>query len=254
MRIKNHWPLWLALIIPAGLTGYVLSAKPKADALWEIVSRQCVPNQKIHHRPTPCLKVDSARGYVLFKDAKGPVHDLVLPIKRITGIESPALQRANVPRFFALAWDERKHLSRELGQPIKERYLSMAVNSKYGRSQNQLHIHLACLAREVYLLLERETIGTSWKSLRAPIKGHRYLARKLDGEALEKEDPFKLLHDFVTRQGDNIGYYGLAVVGSENGDLVLLANRVDFLKLNFGSAGEIQDYDCALALEDPSPG
>ncbi|MFI8415044.1 CDP-diacylglycerol diphosphatase [Serratia sp. NPDC078593] len=219
------------------------------NALWQIVSQQCVPNQQQHNDPAPCLTVNLAERYVLFKDSKGPYHDLVMPTDKLSGIESPELENANAPPYFALAWENRGHITQELAKPIKDTWLSLAINSKYGRSQNQLHIHIACLRPDVYDTLREQTqhIDNTWKPLAEKLVGHQYIARKLSGLDLTKEDPIKLLQQYVSARGDSMANYGLALVVAPEGERVLLANRLKITDLNLGSAGELQDYQCALA-------
>ncbi|HGM7838437.1 TPA: CDP-diacylglycerol diphosphatase [Serratia marcescens] len=239
--------LLVILLLAAVLWWFFGRGNP--NALWQIVSQQCVPNQQQNNDPAPCLKVDLTEGYVLFKDSKGPYHDLVMPTEKVSGIESPALQTDHAPPYFAQAWNNREHISGELGKPLKDAWLSLAVNSKYGRSQNQLHIHIACLRQDVYNALgqQAEQLDQQWRPLAVKLVGHQYLARKLAGTDLTQEDPFRLLQNYVVEQGDSIGNYGLALAVSPQGEMLLLANRLKLTDLNLGSAGEIQDYQCAVA-------
>ncbi|EKN4037467.1 CDP-diacylglycerol diphosphatase [Yersinia enterocolitica] len=219
------------------------------NALWQIASQQCVPNQQQNNNPAPCLRVDLTDGYVLFKDNKGSYHDLVMPTEKVSGIESPTLQTEKAPPYFAVAWNNRTHISTEMGKPLKDAWVSLAVNSKYGRSQNQLHIHVACLRQDVYNVLSEQAqqIDQQWRPLAVKLVGHQYLARKLSDTDLTKEDPFRLLQNYVVEQGDSISNYGLALVVSPQGEMLLLANRLKLTDLNLGSAGEIQDYQCNVA-------
>jgi CDP-diacylglycerol pyrophosphatase len=239
----------LLVILLLAVALWFFFGRGNPNALWQIVSQQCVPNQQQNQDPKPCIKVDLTEGYVLFKDAKGPYHDLVMPTEKVSGIESPALQSESAPPYFHQAWANRDHISSETGKPLKDPFLSLAINSKYGRSQNQLHIHIACLRQDVYnsLAEQEDNIGQRWQPLAEKLVGHQYLARKLAGSDLIKEDPFRLLQEYVAEQNDSIANYGLALAITAKGERVLLANRVKLTDLNLGSAGEIQDYQCALA-------
>lgn len=219
------------------------------EVLWQITSQQCIPNQQQNNDPNPCLKVDLTKGYVLFKDGKGPYHDLMMPTVKVNGIESPELETESAPPYFQQAWDNRGHISSEMGKPLKDSLLSLAINSRYGRSQNQLHIHIACLREDVYKILgqQADNIALSWQPLAEKLLGHQYLARKLAGSDLTKEDPFRLLQQYVAEQNDSMANYGLALAVSAKGEMILLANRLTVTDLNLGSAGEIQDYQCAVA-------
>ena len=50
----------------------------------------------------------------------------------------------------------RYRLAAEYGGPVPDDRLGMAINSAYGRSQNQLHIHLTCLREDVRRQLQAE--------------------------------------------------------------------------------------------------
>ncbi|WP_224652012.1 CDP-diacylglycerol diphosphatase [Pectobacterium versatile] len=220
-----------------------------SNALWEIVSEQCVPNQQRSGKPAPCLDVNLANGYVLFDDRNGPYHDLLLPIDKISGIESPTLLQQGTPNFFEQAWANRSHLSREAGKPIRDDYLSLAINSRYGRTQNQLHIHIACLRPEIYQTLNQQfpTLSGDWKTLPVKINGHVYLAKTLAVNELAQSDPFKTLDRYAQQQNESIGKYGLAMVSMPTGEKVLLASSLDVFNMSLGSVEEIQDFSCALA-------
>lgn len=237
------------LFILLGIVFYFLLSRPNGDALWKIVNEQCVPNQSVNSNPNPCFKVDLSKGYVLFKDAKGPIHDLLMPTHNISGIESSDLDKFYSSPFFSYAWNERKYLWKELEKEISDSYLSLAVNSFYGRSQDQLHIHMACLSSDVYKILrsESDSIGLSWAPLNSKLKDHTYIARRLDSSDLITNDPIKLLNEYIITKGDKPGDYGLALTSNGKGGFILLANKVNLLELNLGSAGEIQDFQCALA-------
>ncbi|MEQ9744695.1 CDP-diacylglycerol diphosphatase [Pectobacterium actinidiae] len=238
--------LLLAVIIAA--IGWKVG-RGNSNALWEIVSEQCVPNQQRNGKPAPCLEVNLAKGYVLFDDRNGPYHDLLLPTEKISGIESPELLQQNIPNFFEQAWDKRGHLSREADKPIRDDYLSLAINSRYGRTQNQLHIHIACLRPEIYHTLNQQfpTLSTDWKTLPVKINGHVYLAKTLAVNELAQSDPFKTLDRYAQQQNESIGKYGLAMISMPTGEKVLLASGLDVFNMSLGSVEEIQDFSCALA-------
>lgn len=244
--------IFFLLIVPVVAAAvWLLSIRANSDALWKIVSQQCVPYQQQRHDPAPCLEVALDKHVVVFKDAKGPLHTLLMPTEKITGIESPAVQQPDAPNFFYYAWQARDRLKQMADKPISDRYLGLAINSWYGRSQNQLHIHLACLRPDVYQTLsQREPhIGSRWQPLGEKLKGHNYLAMKIPANAFAQQSPFALLNAYVEQHGDDIAKYGLAVTMTGQGEFVLLANRLEITDLNLGTAGEILDYDCALQKE-----
>lgn len=244
--------LFLLLVPVVALLVVVLwwsFGRGNSNALWEIVSKQCVPNQQRSGNPAPCLEVNLADGYVLFDDRNGPYHDLLLPTDKISGIESADLLQQNIPNFFMQAWDRRGHLSHEAGKPIRDDYLSLAINSRYGRTQNQLHIHIACLRPEIYQTLNQQlpTLSADWKPLTVKINGHVYLAKTLTANEWAQSDPFKTLDRYAQQQNESIGKYGLAMVSTPAGEKVLLASSLDVFNMSLGSVEEIQDFSCALA-------
>ncbi|ATF94260.1 CDP-diacylglycerol pyrophosphatase [Cedecea neteri] len=216
-----------------------------SDALWNIISQQCIPNQQQHNSPAPCLKVDLAGRYLVFKDAKGPLHTLLMPTDKITGIESPKILENGAPNYFQDAWDNRHFLLDETTKAVRDDDLVLAINSRYGRSQNQLHIHLSCLRPEVYQAINQlaDKVGDQWQPFGEEILGHKYLARKVPADA----NPFTVLAEYVKAENDEMENFGLARVVTAKGDVVLLANPRQLLGGNQGSAEEMLDYSCSLA-------
>ena len=98
---------WFA---PAAALLGLLAGRAAADpdALWYIISEQCVPDQQQAHSPKPCALVDLAAGYVVLKDRDGNTQFLVMPTARITGIESPAILAPDAPNYWQDAWDARR--------------------------------------------------------------------------------------------------------------------------------------------------
>lgn len=215
-----------------------------SDALWNIISQQCIPNQRQNHSPAPCVKVDLAGHYLVFKDAKGPVHNLLMPTDKITGIESPQILENGAPNYFQVAWDNRHSLQDETPQALRDDVLVLAINSRYGRSQNQLHIHLSCLRPEVYNAINQlaNKVGNQWQPFGAKIRGHHYLARRVPAEA----NPFTVLAEYIQAQGDEMKNVGLARVVTAKGEVILLANPRQLLRGNLGSTEEMLDYRCSL--------
>lgn len=236
-----------AIIVLLVLIGYLLF-RDSSDALWKTVTEKCVPSQQ-QGSPAPCLAVNSHNQSALLKDRNGPHHDLLIPTEKITGIESPALQQHNIPAFFAAAWEARKHLSDEAGKTLPDDILVLAVNSRYSRTQEQLHIHISCLRPEAYQTLREQgsSLSTDWQPLGEELRGHRYLAKKLTSQDLTRDDPFKELYAYVQRQGDSIDNYGLALTVTPDGEKLLLANRGVRFGFNRGSTSELIDPQCSLA-------
>jgi CDP-diacylglycerol pyrophosphatase len=252
-----------SLIVAAfGLVAAVLMlariAQPAdPNALWRIVHDKCVPNEEQHGDPGPCVEVavkDGAdRGYAVLKDLYGVTQFLLIPTKRITGIESPDLLEPDAPNYFAEAWRARSYVAKALGHAIPADDLSLAINSEFGRSQNQLHIHIDCIRADVRQTLdaERGKIGPHWAALDQPLGGHSYLAMRIDGPSLAAANPFKLLADGVPGARDDMGARTLVAVAMDFGDqtpgFALLTDRADRLHGDFAEGAALQDHDCKLA-------
>lgn len=146
--IKKPWFLLILLAVILLAAGYKLRFS-NADALWKIVSQQCVPNMATEHNPQPCIEVDTQDGFVVYKDIHGPLQYLLMPTAKVSGIESPQLLTTSSPNYFFDAWQARHYMAAKYGAPIDDSNISLAINSKYGRSQDQLHIHISCLKPQV---------------------------------------------------------------------------------------------------------
>jgi CDP-diacylglycerol pyrophosphatase len=223
------------------------------DVLWQIVSRQCVPDQNQHQNPRPCLEVDPDKGFALLKDINGPYQDLLIPTDKVTGIEDVALARDLLPHYFAQAWKHHDVLSAGLQTPIADRYVSLAINSRYGRTQNQLHIHIACLRPDIFNTLNERaaTLDEHWQTLPVKLQGHTYSARTLSAVEFDLRDPLAILNDYVQAQGDAMASYSLLLAPAANGNFVLLTTRLTLKEWNLASAEELQDRQCNLMGKPP---
>ncbi|MCU5773559.1 CDP-diacylglycerol diphosphatase [Erwiniaceae bacterium BAC15a-03b] len=237
--------LVIALLV-AGLAIAALSLQKNADALWQTISEKCVPGQQQSGNPAPCENVDMAQGYVTMKDRNGPLQYLLMPVARISGIENPLLLNPRTPNFFFQSWRERHLLADKRGAPVADSAISLAINSQYGRTQNQLHIHISCLRADVRQQLDQlaPSLGEHWQS--ATLLKHPYLLRTLTVEQLAQQSAFIRLADEVPDTHAGMGKYGLALAALPDGRLVLMAIERNWLKLNRGSAEEIQDHSCKI--------
>ena len=246
MRWLAACALLCALAVPAA------PAHADPQALWRIVHDQCVPNQIDRHDPSPCTLVDLAGGYVVLKDRVGATQFLVLPTKRITGIESAELLSPRVPDYMQDAWAARRFVQeRALGQ-LTRADLSLAVNSSYGRSQNQLHIHVDCLRKDVrdVLMQHRNAIGDKWQPFPIKLAGHDYIARRLILRDLAYVNPFRTLADEVPEARANMGAYTLVVAGATFGGkpgFIVLADHADPVLGDLAHGEDLQDHACAVA-------
>jgi len=249
----------IAIYVAAAMltNGAPASAKPAQndpDALWTIVNDKCVPDEIQNHDPYPCLQVDLSqglgKGYALLKDRNGLTQLLLIPTAKIKGIESTEIQRPEATNYFAEAWRARAFLEALAHKPLPRTAISLAINSKYSRSQNQLHIHIDCLRQDISETLRAASIGDTWTPLDFPGLGHHYLARRVPGDELNV-NPFELLADEVPGAKENMEQQTLVVIGAVSKEglpgFIILQSRLDRATGNLGEGEELQDHACSLA-------
>jgi len=242
----------LALLVVGGP-----AAAGDADALWTIIHQRCVPGFIAGGNPAPCAEVvlppGAPGGWVVLKDRDGATQFLVMPTQKITGIEDSLILAPGEPNFFSAAWAARGYFLAKVGHDLPRADISLAINSPYGRTQNQLHIHIDCVRADVAATLAAKLaeIGPGWAPL--PLAGHAYRARRLAGPELN-ENPFLLLADDPSVGAAGIGRHTLVVVGETFPDgqdgFVLLDDRENPAAGDRASGEELQDHACAIAREN----
>ncbi|HXQ11681.1 MAG TPA: CDP-diacylglycerol diphosphatase [Caulobacteraceae bacterium] len=221
------------------------------NALWRIVHTLCATDMKVSGNPAPCTRVDLAKGYAVLKDIRGDTQLLLIPTDRVTGIEAPELLAPDAPNYFEDAWDSRPLFEARVGHAVPRGDLALAINSLYGRSQQQLHIHVDCVRVDVRdaLAANQDRIGRRWAMLYAPLAGRRYEAMRLEGEDLGDRNPFKLLAEQPGARAD-MARETLAVIGARFRDgrpgFVLLSDRADPVTLDQGTAEDLMDHSCKV--------
>jgi len=246
MRILLHLALTLLLAL-AGLPAN--AANP--DALWQIVHDRCVPDQQAKGTPDPCAQVDLNHGTAVLKDIVGATQFLLIPTAKITGIEDPAILAPSAPNYFAAAWAARGMVDQRAQQTMPRDTISLAINSAYGRSQNQLHIHIDCLRRDVADALRAHAgaVGKEWAPFPVKLLGHPYLARRIAQQDLSGANPFTLLAEGVPGARADMGKWTLVAAGATIGGapgFILLADHVDATIADHASSEELQDHACAI--------
>ncbi len=220
-----------------------------SDALWRLIERDCRGTEGPRG---DCLRVETAadRRDVLVKDAHGDYQFLLMPLDKVSGIESRSLYQRGAPNYFGAAWLARTHTERALGQPLPRNVASLALNSPHGRSQHQLHIHVDCLRADVLQALDAHAgaMGSRWAPLPVPLLGHQYQARLLPGAELTANPLNLLAYDLAGV--DDVGQWSLVVVGRDavqgGPGFILLATRVDAGTGNEASGEELQDHACSV--------
>jgi CDP-diacylglycerol pyrophosphatase len=251
LTVKARW-----IAVAVGLFIGLMSRDAAAQAsnpnvLWQIVHGQCVLDQRQHRDPKPCAEVNLAGGFAVLKDISGATQFLLIPTKKISGIENPSLLAPFAANYFADAWQARGLVEKALGHAMPPDMLSLAINSDSGRTQDQLHIHIDCIRADVRdaLLRERPNIGWRWTLLNTPLAGHQYRAMRVTGPTLFGHNPFKLLAWGVPGARADMGQHTLVVVGMVFGRVpgfIILDDHADQAHGDWGSGEELQDHGCAL--------
>ncbi|HUZ11467.1 MAG TPA: CDP-diacylglycerol diphosphatase [Caulobacteraceae bacterium] len=257
------WKLGSAIlagcVLVAGVlaVGVIASSAADPSALWQIVHGLCVPDERASHLPAPCAAVDLARGYAVLKDERGATQVLVIPTARVGGIESAAVLAPSAPDYWQDAWEARRFVERYAHRAIPRDDIALAVNSIHGRSQNQLHIHVDCVAAGVRRALRADLarIGPRWSRRSFDLAGRRYRAMWVAGADLGARNPFALLADGDPAARAHMGLETLALVGARRPDgtpgFVLLSDRADLAAGDNGHAESLMDHQCKV-LSAPS--
>ena len=252
----------LLLVAGLALAAAAWLAPPLADAsnpnaLWHVVHDLCVTDMKVSHLPAPCLEVNRRGGYAALKDLKGKTQILLIPTARVTGIESPKLLAEDSPNYWQAAWQARRYFEARAGGAAPRDDIGLAINSIYGRSQNQLHIHIDCIRPDVKEALEdhADEIGGHWRLLDVDLAGERYRAMRLYGDDLSAQDPFKLLAGESDKVRESMGSQTLAAIGWDfhgRPGFILLAATGGVPTNPQGASEDLLDHDCQV-LSEASP-
>ncbi|HEY0181572.1 MAG TPA: CDP-diacylglycerol diphosphatase [Rhodopila sp.] len=225
--------------------------------LWKIVNGKCVPHEQTDRDPSPCAVVDlaqgPAKGFVVLKDINGIAQFLLIPTTRLGGIEDPAILQPDATNYWSAAWEARYFVDERLHTSLPRDAVSLAINSAFGRSQDQLHIHIDCVSPDVRQAIAAniDKVATRWTPFPVPLAGHRYQSIRIESESLDGIDPFRILAENDAEARADMARYTLVLVGATFPDkgngFVLLADRADLPAGDRASGEQLQDHTCAVA-------
>jgi CDP-diacylglycerol pyrophosphatase len=186
--------------------------------LWQVV-HACVADFNLTGTPFPCLEVDLSggeeRGDVVLRP---PLSDdtILVPTRRIIGVEDPFLQSPEVPNYFDAAWRERMFLKGADGQTPERDAIALVVNSAAVRVEDQLHIHVGCLLPTARLALAaaapKVPMG-EWARIGAVVPHTMFWGFRIRGSDLSKVEPFRLAAEALAGRAKGPGDLTIAVVG-----------------------------------------
>lgn len=228
-------------------------AHPDGQLLWHIVHDHCVPGQATSDSPAPCADVEIAqgvaRGYAVLKDRVGTSQYLVMPTTLLSGIEDPRLLRTDAANYFTAAWKVRRLVAARVGANLARQDIGIAVNSRYGRSQDLLHLHVDCLRLDVRAALDMiaPTVRRRWSRQTVTLANHRYYAIRVEGDEHLGANPFRLLAAGLHVPPSDMAAWTLVLAGAHfSGEpgFVLLAARADPQSGDTASGEVLQDHQC----------
>ena len=260
-QIWSRVPKLTVFSAALGLAAAAAAAQPHSvpaanrDELWFVVHDMCLPVYNSVGAAFPCLEinVDNGldRGFAVLQAPLSATHVIVVPTARISGIESPNLESKDAPNYWQAAWDARRFVEQGARRRLPRDKIGMAINSAATRSQDQLHIHVSCVAPRVADFLRRHQgeIRGAWSPMRVRLAGHRFLAMKIETESLSQADPFKLLAHHAPSNMFSAGRQTLAVIGATFRDgksgFYLLTNDSAASPRETVSAETLLDGKCA---------
>ncbi|MCI4680470.1 CDP-diacylglycerol diphosphatase [Rhodoblastus acidophilus] len=245
--MKRIIVLIFSLVALAGAAGPTAAFEGRAfgrDGLWRIVHGVCSPVNRLTGLAAPCLAVDREKGVATVRAPDDATHIIVTPLARVSGVESAALLRKGAPNYWADAWNERHWVAEAAGRPLAWNDLGMAINSRFARSQDQLHIHVDCVKPRLKAELARAARGRKgWFEIDLRPWAGRYRARRLRAADLD-QNIFRMVALEIPRARDNMASETIAVIGLDEprggrGFLLLVAG-------GGGHAEELLDHQCRL--------
>lgn len=209
------------------------------NALWQLA--QCCSRSLAGN--SDCREYDAKDEYIILKDnaPTKPEAYLIIPTKRVSGIEDPQIFRQPFLDFWQDAWQVSHKYP---GQPASR--TALAINSVHGRTQNQLHIHISCIKPEVSKTLasrdhEIGMDGAQPITLELPPHGNPYRVVKVTG-LTGKNSPWEVIQSMpgVKR---HMAEQSIAVVRSlKAGEYYVLDTYSH--GTDWGAAEELLDETC----------
>ena len=188
--------------------------------LWRVV-QTCVANHTLTGASFPCLDVEMPTGhdagYAVLRAPLERLHIIVTPTVRTIGIEAERLRAADAPSYFHDAWLARHFVTDVLTLKPGRSDLAMAVNSRPGRSQDQLHIHVNCLRQDVHRALrQRKTNSATWVALSILPHAPRYWALDIQSDDLSGRNVFQMVATGLQIRPDDMADMTVVVAGADD--------------------------------------
>jgi CDP-diacylglycerol pyrophosphatase len=153
---------------------------------------------------------------------------------RVTGIDDPQVKSSTFPNYWEIAWQKTELY---LNRPREQ--MGLAINCASCRDQDQLHIHMACVKKDVReeLAAKHGDIQSHWGGT-IVLGGHHFTARRITRGELAQTSPFLLLKD-ISPAWKHMERQTLAVIGQKDGSFVVLDSY------DGAHAEDLLDRDCS---------
>jgi CDP-diacylglycerol pyrophosphatase len=115
-----------------------------------------------------------------------------MPTDRIPGIESPLIVAPGATDYWRDAWDSRHYVERAVKRELPDDLLGLEINSAYRRSQNQLHLHIDCMRRDIRDALADHAQDPPGQWRWTTLDGERYRVMRVMSIS-GADDPFRIV-------------------------------------------------------------
>ncbi len=246
--------LCAALLIASGILISTCVAAGERGLLWRVV-QSCLADHALTGAAFPCLAVQTpggvASGYAVLRSPLDTTHVIVTPTVRTIGIEAEGLRATAAPNYFADAWSARHYVTDALGQTLERADLALAVNSRPGRSQDQLHIHVDCVRPAMRQALARQEPALrprSWMSIKILNAAPRYWTSVVQSEDLAGISPFELVAKGLRIDAGTMHEWTIVVAGAQSVDgkpgFFVLARQLAHNGHDIAHGEALLDHDC----------
>jgi CDP-diacylglycerol pyrophosphatase len=191
------------------------------QALWQIV-RACVADYQTTGAAFPCLAVNLSdgidRGDLVLRPPFGAPDTILAPTRKVVGVEDPWLQSPAAPNYFAAALRASAFVKRPDGSSPKLDEVALAVNSRFTRTQDQLHIHIGCAAprvREALPALAASMKVGEWARVRSLVPGAELWGMRTGRSDFDQFEPFRLAAERLAIDNANLNRMMVFVVGTQ---------------------------------------
>ena len=227
-------------------------------ALWTIVHERCVPHFDAGEGPKPLRERRSLapRGQRR-RAAEGPQS-----ASRSTSPSRPAGSRgsrtlsSSRPTRPAISLSPGRRGARSrggCGRTLPREAVGVAVNSAFARSQDQLHLHVDCMDKDVVDALSayQDALDEQWRVMTVALKGRHYWARRLEFRPIFRRRAVPLAR---RRPGGREGSHGFGDAGRRSARISPASPASFFSPITRSSRPAAAARICRITIAKPKSG